>query len=195
MVHIAPRPATARRSLHFGIDTPVPSSVAADRGVVYLSGWCFDDNEEIKRLELTVNGLPQPVVAWRMPRHQVAVEFAGQGGRASRAYRSGFWGFAELRPGVRWAVGLRAWTASGEFDLELGSVAASTQLSSRSGRDDVPTTATPRPEIAICMATFNPPLSSLKAQIDSIRAQTYDNWICVISDDHSICATEMSWNR
>ena len=35
------------------------------------------------------------------------------------------------------------------------------------------------------MATYNPPADLLERQLDSIRAQTHTNWICVISDDCS----------
>ena len=35
------------------------------------------------------------------------------------------------------------------------------------------------------MATFNPPPELLRRQLDSIRAQTHRNWVCVISDDCS----------
>ena len=39
--------------------------------------------------------------------------------------------------------------------------------------------------MAVCMATFNPPPELLRRQLDSIRAQTHRNWVCVISDDCS----------
>lgn len=39
--------------------------------------------------------------------------------------------------------------------------------------------------IAICMATFDPPRELLRAQLQSIRDQSRDDWICLISDDHS----------
>jgi len=39
--------------------------------------------------------------------------------------------------------------------------------------------------VAICLATHNPPTELLRRQIDSIRAQGHENWICVISDDGS----------
>jgi len=41
------------------------------------------------------------------------------------------------------------------------------------------------PKIAICMATYRPDPIFLAAQLDSIRAQTHDNWVCVLSDDNS----------
>jgi len=46
-------------------------------------------------------------------------------------------------------------------------------------------TGLPGPRVAICMATFNPPIELLKRQLESIRKQTHPNWVCVISDDHS----------
>ncbi len=41
------------------------------------------------------------------------------------------------------------------------------------------------PLIAICMATFEPERDRLRRQLDSIRAQTRERWVCVISDDCS----------
>ncbi|MFI9380953.1 glycosyltransferase [Kutzneria sp. NPDC052558] len=41
------------------------------------------------------------------------------------------------------------------------------------------------PKIAVCMATYRPDPAFLAAQLDSIRAQTHDNWVCVLSDDNS----------
>ncbi len=54
-----------------------------------------------------------------------------------------------------------------------------------------PAPAVPRgAAIAICMATYNPTAALLRAQLDSIRAQTRDDWICVISDD---CSSDQSF--
>ena len=41
------------------------------------------------------------------------------------------------------------------------------------------------PLIAIAMATHNPPPELFRRQIESIRRQTHENWVCVISDDAS----------
>lgn len=41
------------------------------------------------------------------------------------------------------------------------------------------------PRVAICLATYNPPRHHFAAQLDTIRAQTHQNWVCVISDDNS----------
>ncbi len=42
-----------------------------------------------------------------------------------------------------------------------------------------------RAAVAICMATYDPPPALLERQLESIRAQTHRNWVCVISDDCS----------
>ncbi|HMT04285.1 MAG: glycosyltransferase [Solirubrobacterales bacterium] len=39
--------------------------------------------------------------------------------------------------------------------------------------------------IAICMATYEPDADLFARQIESIRSQTSNSWICLISDDHS----------
>jgi glycosyltransferase involved in cell wall biosynthesis len=42
-----------------------------------------------------------------------------------------------------------------------------------------------RPKVAIAMATFDPPADLFERQIESIRAQTHEEWTCLISDDAS----------
>jgi glycosyltransferase involved in cell wall biosynthesis len=41
------------------------------------------------------------------------------------------------------------------------------------------------PLVAVCMATFDPDPALLQRQIDSIREQTHEAWVCLISDDGS----------
>lgn len=43
----------------------------------------------------------------------------------------------------------------------------------------------PGPLIAICMATHEPAEAQLRLQLESIRAQRWQNWVCLISDDTS----------
>jgi hypothetical protein len=45
----------------------------------------------------------------------------------------------------------------------------------------------PAPEglIAICMATFEPDPALFRTQVESLRAQTDERWVCVVSDDAS----------
>jgi glycosyltransferase involved in cell wall biosynthesis len=39
--------------------------------------------------------------------------------------------------------------------------------------------------IAVCMATFEPDPALFRAQVESLRAQTETDWVCVVSDDGS----------
>ena len=45
--------------------------------------------------------------------------------------------------------------------------------------------AEPGSLVAVAMATHEPPAGLLERQIGSLREQTHDNWLCVISDDAS----------
>lgn len=50
----------------------------------------------------------------------------------------------------------------------------------------------PGPLVAICMASYEPEPALLERQLASIRAQTHENWVCLISDDGS---TGERWDR
>ncbi len=39
--------------------------------------------------------------------------------------------------------------------------------------------------VAICLATYNPSLPEFERQIESIRGQTHDEWVCIVNDDAS----------
>jgi glycosyltransferase involved in cell wall biosynthesis len=191
-----------RGDLQLGLDFPLPDAVSVGRGTaLFVCGWCFSPNAAIRSLALVVDGETQPVMAHGMPRRDVFGAFHPEldpfttGGVASdprspgdphlRSFRSGFWGLARLTPGEREReLLLRAHLEDGdEAVAELGRVKAG-------GRPAQPL-ALPVPEasngplVAICMATHDPPLELLGRQLDSIRAQTHRNWVCVISDDCS----------
>src|SRR4051812_23757877 len=101
------------------------------------------------------------------------------------SYASGFWGMATIAPSAGDAVelALRAeLDGGGVATAELGRIAVR-ELPAPS------TIATPAPEagplVAICMATYEPPLDLFERQLESIRGQTHRNWVCVVSDDCS----------
>lgn len=82
--------------LEHGLDHPLPESIAVGGGTsVFVAGWAFETAGRIRHLELTVDGVAERVSARRMPRRDVARAHPGVGS----ARRSGFWGFASLRPG------------------------------------------------------------------------------------------------
>ena len=163
--------------LHVQLDEPLPAELAAGRGTaVFVYGTCFSPAAPIASLALTVDGAEQPVMAHGMPRLDM-LRTTG----TPTSYRSGFWGFARLaeRRDQRapWVLGLRArLEGGGEPSVELGRIPVA--------EPPAPLSDT-APEVAICMATYEPPLDLFRRQVDSIRAQTHGDWLCVVSDDCS----------
>jgi glycosyltransferase involved in cell wall biosynthesis len=139
---------------------------------VYFSGIAVDGERPVRALTLLIDGRPHLVSRIGMPRFDVPER------------RGGFWT----------TVDVQVPTAASEVVVEA-------QATGRNGRDErialarIPVRAARAPErrdasprdttIAICMATYRPDPALLRAQVDSIRAQTDTNWTCVISDDFS----------
>ena len=76
-------------------------------------------------------------------------------------------------------VTLRATLKNGEtIERQLGRIWLC------AGYDPMPTAVTwpgEGPRVAICMATFRPPVGSFDAQVASLQAQTHTNWVCIIT--------------
>jgi glycosyltransferase involved in cell wall biosynthesis len=166
--------------LQVQLDAPLPAALAVGGGsALFVAGTAFVAGAEIAALELEVDGERQPVTAHGMPRLDTLRALG-----VPESYRSGFWGLARIAPRAgasECALALRAQLADGTTAVaELARI---------------PLTALPapleiaapvdRPLVAICMATYEPPAELVRAQIESIRAQTHANWVCVISDDCS----------
>jgi WsaF, C-terminal domain/WsaF, N-terminal domain/Glycosyl transferase family 2 len=190
--------------LQVQLDYPLPSTVAVGRGTaLFTCGWCFSPRARIRALELVVDGSPQPLMAHGMPRGDVfralhpaidpsdAAAMASDPGSAEdplcHSFRSGFWGMARIDPGEDHGdreLVLRATLEDGETaSAELGRI-ATTGSPAEPIDIDAPEPGG-GPLVAICMATYDPPPELFRRQLDSIRAQTHRNWVCVISDDCS----------
>ncbi len=150
--------------LRHGID--VPESVSVGRGqVVDLAGWVSHDDLPVRRVELVADGRTCPA-ALGAPGPDGRVTF-----RARVPAREG-------RVPLRLAVTL------------VDGTALHRDLPALHGRREEPEPVRAHwpadgPKVAICLATYHPPRHHLAEQIDSIRAQTHPNWVCVISDDGS----------
>ncbi len=196
-------PAESVERLDVRLDVPLPSELAVGLGTaLFVCGTCFCGDGAIASLCFVVDGIEQPVTAHGMPRldlfralHPGLDPYATSAitlDRASRedpllhSYRSGFWGIA--RVAVPAANGtcelqLRARLADGsERTVELARIRVVDRAEPVSV--DAPDPAASN-LVAICMATYDPPLDLLERQVDSIRAQTHGNWICIVSDDCS----------
>ncbi len=158
------------------LDSPLPTALSIGAGTaLFVCGVCFDPRAAMRELHFVLDGEEQPVDAHGMPRLD---ELRADG--VATSYRSGFWGIVRIGPrpaGTTLELDLRARTADGREQTAPLARIAVVPLP-----DPAPA---PPAEIAICMATYNPPPDLFRRQIDSIRTQTHTDWICLISDDSS----------
>ena len=195
-------------TLHAQLEAELPSELAIGTGTaLFVCGWCFSPEARVAELTFVLDGEPQPVQATGMPRldpfralHPTLDPFHAESITRDpdsdedpllHSYASGFWGIVPVGPR----------TAGSQLDLRLhaaleGGGEAETVLARIATVEApvpvyAPWPGPPRsPRVAICMATYNPPPDLLERQLNSIRAQSHGNWICVISDD---CSSSRSY--
>jgi glycosyltransferase involved in cell wall biosynthesis len=169
---------SAAGDLHVHLDAPLPAELAVGAATaLFVVGWCHHPGSAIRSLQIVVDGEPQPVTAHGMPRIDV-LHAVGE----PHAYASGFWGVARVGA-VPCELLLRAeLEGGGSAVAPLARIAAARAPAPAEVRAPAPGDG---PLVAICMATYEPPLDLLARQLDSIRAQRHRNWVCVISDDCS----------
>lgn len=190
--------------LEASLDRPLPPSLPVGQGTAaFCVGSCFHRRRRIVDLALSLDGVRHRPQAQRMPRLDVfealhptlspdqatSVERDPESPRDPelRSYRSGFWGTIpiepqqrpgdlELRAEVRLSDGVRTSAPLGTIAVVEPRDPPSQGHSHRPGG---------KPLIAICMATFNSDIDLFRAQVESIRAQTDRDWVCIVSDDCS----------
>ncbi|MEZ5062922.1 MAG: glycosyltransferase [Solirubrobacterales bacterium] len=187
--------------LRVTLDHPLPAVLPAGReDAVFLFGTCFHPRAAVQELEVLVDGSPAPVTDFGLPRLDLFRDLhpnLGAGGdppippedRDSledpevRCYRSGFWATVttpRAAEGGEIALALRARLDDGSIaDREIASIAVGPPAEPAGGR---PANGG---LIAVAMATYNPDMDLFRAQVESLRAQTDANWVCVVNDDRS----------
>ena len=160
------------------LESPLPASLPAGSATaLFLSGTASVAGRPVRSMQVLVDGCAHEVGACAMPRFD------------TRPRRTGFWAVVAVhadRGPVK--VVARVHAADGSvFDRELGRIeviapapvcaAVPVSAAAPAGRSEG--------TIAILMATCNPPPRLLRAQLDSLRAQRDDRWICIICDDAS----------
>jgi glycosyl transferase family 2 len=188
--------------LRVGLDVPLPGELAIGKGTaLFVCGTCFHRDARIRSLAFVLDGVEQAVAAHSMPRlDYFASLHPGVDPNASRtlrsdpaseddppmhSYRSGFWGIVRVGPrtGESCELGLRArLVGGGEATAALARLRLTT-LPRRPTVVELEPGAGPL--VAICMASYEPPMDLFRRQLESIRSQTHRNWVCVISDDCS----------
>ena len=154
-----------------------------------IGGYCYHPSERTRRLQVQIGDSRQPVERFRLPRDDVYEGLdAGDPARA-HAYRSGFVALVDVGPidrAQRLEIELVLTLAGGgEARAPAGSVDAQPELPPPADAPPPEFPDRPGPRVAICMATYEPPEDLLRIQLESIKGQTHENWICLISDDRS----------
>ncbi|MFL5827675.1 MAG: glycosyltransferase [Thermoleophilaceae bacterium] len=155
--------------MEVNLESPLPASLPVGKATaIFCFGSCTHD---VERIQLVVDGVRHPVAAFGMPRPDLGNELTG------------FWGTVPVTPHE----------APGAVELEAAiGLPDGRETLAPLGRVAVvepsppPPFEVPSPDmIAICMATFEPDMDLFRAQVESLRAQTYEHWICLVSDDCS----------
>jgi glycosyltransferase involved in cell wall biosynthesis len=180
----------AEDDLEVRLECSLPSLLPVGRGTsLFVYGSCFHRRRAVESVALTVDGARFEPIAQKMPRTDLyEMALTGEDGEgpdraaAGRAYRSAFWGFVDFapreHPGTA-QIGLAVTLQGGQRrEVPLASIDLVP------GRVERPKSVRGR-QVAICMATYNAPRGLFERQIESIRNQTHEEWVCVISDDAS----------
>jgi glycosyltransferase involved in cell wall biosynthesis len=196
--------AAQETALEVSLDLPLPRTLPVEQATaIFCLGTCFHPHCAVEELVITVDGARHRPTAQRMPRldrfrslhptvspdEAASLRYDSQSPRdpALRSYRSGFWATIPIEPSDRpgeLEVGAEARLADGTIArASLGSIPV-VERPEAPRYQGLPRAAG-KPLIAICMATFNPDLALFHTQVESLRAQTDRDWICLISDDHS----------
>jgi glycosyltransferase involved in cell wall biosynthesis len=197
-----------RSELDLRLDIPLPDQISIGAGsALFVCGTCFHRAARIHELVFFVDGEEQPAAAHSMPRldffrslHPRLDPYAVPAGATDpdspedpllHSYLSGFWGVVAIPPTRVAEIELAARVRLDDGSKNVEQVASI----SVAALPEPPSTAEePHPEdgplVAIAMATYEPPGDLLRRQLESIRAQTHRNWVCVISDD---CSSDASY--
>jgi glycosyltransferase involved in cell wall biosynthesis len=172
---------------HFGLglDTEISEDLFVGKGIVLpLRGWCYSAAGPVRRLDLLAGDRVLPVPNHSWARTDVFARECPQNDPGGFSLMSGFDAFLPI-PAIETAqpmeLRMRA-TLRGGAVVERPLLTL--RLHPRHGA--IPTQVTwpaSGPRVAICMATYRPPLTLFKAQIESLQAQTHANFVCIISDD------------
>jgi GT2 family glycosyltransferase len=167
------------------LDFPLPRTVAPGRGTaVFVCGWAASHAAPVRSLELLLNGEAFPVSAHGMPRGDVLDALSPDAPPGS--LMSGFWAILPIASpvdGPELEVVLRAELANGQTEVtELGRIVVEGRVAPLELEAPEPSAG---PFVAVCMATHEPSPELFGRQVESLRAQTHRNWVCVVSDDCS----------
>ena len=174
---------------HFawGLDAPLPGHFFIGKGqLLRLQGWCYSVDGAVRSLEVIAGSQVSVVANHSWGRADIFMEHCPGLDPSGHSLLSGFDAFVPFAPpGMDQdvTISLRATLEDGRVaERRIGTVRL------RTGFGALPTAVAwpgSGKRVAICMAMFRPPPALFLAQIESIKAQTHSNWVCIISDDNT----------
>ncbi len=154
--------------LDVALDRPLPRAIIAGReSFVFCAGTCSEGGSPVAGLELVADGRRIRPYAQKMPRHD------------HKPTACGFWGTVPIDTGVAREVVVTVEATLGNGRVEsaaLGTVSVVEPPAPVAGAAST---------IAICMATYDSDPKLFRIQVESIRAQTDTDWVCLVGDDCS----------
>jgi len=190
------------------IETHLPEAIPAGRATaLFVYGSCFHRRKAVRGLEVAVAGRRWKAVSG-MPRLDLfkslhplipdgeVTETHDAGSLEDpelRSFRSGFWATVdvpELPAGSEFGLEVVLTLEDGsEATAEVARIAVVEPVPA-----ELPATvpAGGSDRVAICMATHNPDPALFHEQVESLRGQTHQEWICLVSDD---CSLPESYER
>ncbi|WP_086818598.1 glycosyltransferase [Allokutzneria sp. NRRL B-24872] len=170
-------------ALRFHVELPDKPVHVGLGQVVEFTGWVFHADLPLRAAWMISQGREHPV-SLGYPRPDVVAALSPLGLRVPDG------------SGMRVRVPVRAVAAEQRVDLALrvelvdGTVLERQlpEFTALPGTGAKPLSVTwpgAGQKVAICMATYSPSREYLEQQLDSIRAQTHTNWVCVLCDDAS----------
>jgi glycosyltransferase involved in cell wall biosynthesis len=183
--------------VEFALEIGPPRRIAVGRGTAFVvGGYCYHPEARTRGLKVAVGGRRQRVERLRLPRDDVYGRLDSGDPAGPHAYRSGFVTLVDLAPvasPARLEVELILRLEDGsEASVPAGSIEVEPELATPDDFTAPRFPEAPGPRVAICMATYEPPADLLRVQLDSLREQSHENWICVISDD---CSSDEAFGR
>src|SRR5271169_1157426 len=166
------------------VELAPPPACASGVGCVYVvAGYCFHPKKRTTGLTLWIGGEAAPIEEFDDFRPDIAHEFAERDEIGS-SITSGFFTMFEATPrftGTERALALEIAFGDGSRErVEIGRIAF---VPPPLLQGDVPAA-----KLAICLATWNPEPRAFARQLESLIAQDFSDWVCIVNDDCSSAA-------
>ena len=184
-------------NVYADLDINFPDELYVGDGLAYFcSGWVFNPRFEVEKIEVKIGNYCFPIEDINQPRNDVfnyllEEDLVNDG--MKYAICSGFFGPLDLPPDLernREKVTFVATFKNGEEYLICEKEVCFLKREEYFSPVNIQIKPEPNePLVAICMGIYSPQKEPFQRQIDSIKSQSYKNWICIISDDGSNEAT------